>query len=99
MCSVALFCYLQGQLGGGGVVLPHGASVAIQMAPMMGSQVLDEDMAAQIAAQITCEECGKPAMFVCSACKSVAYCSPLCQVRLVTRLGLSLAIRGIYLIN
>ena len=28
-----------------------------------------------------CEACGKPANFLCSACKSVHYCTPRCQVR------------------
>ena len=30
----------------------------------------------------TCTTCGKPAAFVCSACKHVPYCSPECQVRI-----------------
>ena len=28
----------------------------------------------------TCEACGKPANFLCSACKKVHYCTPRCQV-------------------
>lgn len=28
----------------------------------------------------SCEACGKPANFLCSACKSVHYCTPRCQV-------------------
>lgn len=32
-----------------------------------------------------CEVCRKPAMFVCSACKGVAYCSTECQVSQSTR--------------
>ena len=67
-------------------VMTSSGGVMTSMMPnfMPGQQggVVDEDMAAQIAAQITCDVCSKPAMFVCSACKSVAYCSQQCQVRI-----------------